>query len=234
MAVRRRKSARRNRMPSGLARYWAKHRKNPRRRRRSVMRNRRRARRNYASAGMVAMNRPARRNRRRARRNPVHHRRHHARRNPQFLGFNLPPVMDIAMAGAGMLVSPMLANYVFNNYVAGTSMGTSKYAYLGVEAASVIGLGWAARKFVGVQQGNMFLIGGGVRFVLDAIQVLAPTLLPSVAMPTGLQGMGAQPFLGYYNTMPRKRALGFYNSGSSAQGSMIRQIPSRLDPGFRY
>lgn len=227
-------------MPAGLARYWAKHRRNPsrkRRTRRHVMRNRRhhrRARRNYASAGLVAMN--PRRRRHRARRNPfVRHHRRRARRNPQLLGFTLPPVMDIAMVGAGMIVSPMLANYVFNNFVAGTSMGTSKYAYLGVEAASVIALGWAARKFVGVSQGNMLLIGGGVRFVLDAIQVLAPTLLPSTAMPAGLQGIGAQPFLGYYNRMPGpRRALGFYNSGTGAQGSMIRQIPDRLDPGFRF
>lgn len=233
-----RRRARRNRMPAGLARYWAKHRRNrpPRRRRHHVMRNRRhhrRARRNYAGTGLVAMN-PRRR--RHARRNPRYLRnyRRRARRNPQFMGFTLPPVMDIAMVGTGMIVSPMLANYVFNNFVAGTSMGTSKYAYLGVEAASVLALGWAARKFVGVQQGNMLLIGGGVRFVLDAINVLAPTLLPSTAMPTGLQGMGAQPFLGYYNRMPYKRALGYYNSGPNTQGSMIRQIPDRLDPGFRF
>lgn len=231
--------ARRNRMPAGLARYWAKHRRNPaRKRRRHVMRNRRhyrRARRNYAATGLVAMN-PRRRHRRHAHRNPQvrRHRRHFARRNPQLLGFSLPPIMDIAMVSTGMVLSPMVANYVFNNFVAGTSMGTSKWAYLGVEAASVLALGWAAKKFVGGSQGNLVLIGGGVRFVLDAIQILAPTLLPSSAMPAGLQGMGAQPFLGYYNRMPQRRALGFYNNGTGAQGSMIRQIPDRLDPGFRF
>lgn len=236
-----RRRARRNRMPAGLARYWAKHRRNPRRRhslrnRRRVRRNR--ARRNYASAGMVAMN-----PRRRYRRNRVHrhhYRRNRARRNPSFMGFTLPPTMDLVMVGSGLILTPMVANYVFNSFVAGTSMGTSKWAYLATEAASAAAIGFAVKKFVGSQQGNMILLGAGARVLIDAITILAPTLLPSTAMPTGLSGSGTigQPFLGYYNRLSQpRRALGYYNRSGvpmSRQGSMIQNIPARLDPSFRY
>lgn len=246
-----RRKARRNRMPAGLARYWASHRRkrttsvHRRRRRRSVMSNprrrRSRARRNYASAGMVAMN-PRRRH---VRRNRIHHRRrHHARRNPSLMGFTIPPMMDIAGVAAGMLVPPMLANYVWNNYVATTSMGTSKWAYLGVEAASVVVPAMVVRKFVNVRVGNMMLLGGAVRFVLDVIQTLSPTLLPSVASPTGLSGGGyqGQPFLGMYERMPSRRTLSgmgkYYNRNAPnsvmGSGSMIQNVPDRLDPAYRF
>lgn len=244
MAYRRRR-ARRNRMPAGLARYWSKHRRKARhnrvhrRRRRHVMANprrRRRARRNYASAGMVAMN--PRRRRRHARRNRVM-RRHRARRNPSLLGFTLPPTMDIVGVGTGLIVPPMLANYVFNNFVAGTSLGTSKWAYLGVEALSVAAIGIGVRRFVNVHVGNMVILGGAARVVIDAIQTLAPTLLPSVATPTGLSGFGAQPFLGYYEKRPRMADPGlgkYFYSGSRGSGSgrMIQGVPDRLDPGARF
>jgi hypothetical protein len=244
-----RRKARRNRMPAGLARYWAKHRRKStsthRRRRRSVMSNprrRRRARRNYASAGMVAMN-PRRRH---VRRNRVHHRRRrfHARRNPSLMGFALPPTMDIVGVGAGLVVPPMLANYLFNNFVAGTSMGTSRWAYLGVEAVSVAVPAMVVRKFVNVRMGNMMLLGGVARLALDLVQMLAPTLLPSVAAPTGLSGGGAQgqPFLGMYERMPSRRTLSgmgkYYNRSNPnsmmGSGSMIQNVPDRLDPAYRF
>ena len=247
----RHRRVRRNRMPAGLARYWAKHRRNPRRR--HTMRNRRRhvrrnrARRNYTSAGLVAMN-PRRRSYRRNRVHRHHFRRNRARRNPSFMGFTLPPTMDLVMVGSGLILTPMVANYVFNSFVAGTSMGTSKWAYLATEAASAAALGFAVKKFVGSNQGNMILLGAGARVLIDAITILAPTLLPSTAMPTGLSGAGTigQPFLGYYNNMPRRRMLGNYNVNPglgyyntrgvpmAKQGTMIQNIPARLDPAFRY
>jgi len=246
MAVRRR--SRRNRMPAGLRRYWAKHRRraspNRRRRRRSMSNpRRRRARRNYLSPGMVAAMNPRRR-RRHARRNRIHHhRRHHARRNPSLMGFTLPPTMDIVGVASGLIVPPMLANYIFNNYVAGTSMGTSKWAYLGVEALSVAATGMAVRKFINVRAGNMMLLGGAARFVLDAVQVLMPSLIPTSVMPAGLSGMGAQPFLGFYEQRPRARGIPspglgrYYTPGhaTSSQGSrMIMGTPDRLDPSARF
>ena len=158
------------------------------------------------------------------------------------MGFTLPPTMDIVGVGAGLIVPPMLANYVWNNFVAGTSIGTSKWAYLGVEAASVAATGLAVRRFVNVRVGNMVLLGGFARLAIDIVQNLAPSLLPSsVATPTGLSGMGAQPFLGYYERRPMlpNPGLGkyYYGSGSRTQaapGRMIQSIPERLDPGNRF
>lgn len=163
-------------------------------------------------------------------------RRHRSRRNPSLMGFSLPPTMDILSVGTGLIVPPMLANYVFNNFVAGTSFGTSKWAYLGVEAASVAVTGMAVRRFVNVHAGNMVLLGGAARLVIDAVQTLAPSLLPGVAMPSGLSG---QPFLGFYEQRPRlaNPGLGKYytrtNTGAGP-GRMIQQIPARLDPNARF
>jgi hypothetical protein len=251
MAVRRRK-ARRNRMPAGLRRYWAKHRRNPRkasthrRRRRHVMANprrRRRARRNYTSAGMVAMN-PRRR--RHYRRNKVHHRRR-ARRNPSFggnlFGITIPPLIDIAAIGTGLVVAPMVANYAWNNFIAGTSIGTSKWAYIAVEAASVGATGYVAKRFISPKFGNMLLVGGFVKVAMDLVNTLAPSLIPSTAAPTGLSG---QPFLGVYEQRPVNRGpvpgLGvYYNRGpgsgrvpGSGPGRMIATTADRLDPTNRF
>lgn len=165
----------------------------------------------------------------------MRNRRHRARRNPALLGFTLPPVMDIAAVGIGLVGTPMLANYVFNSFIAGTSMGTSKYAYIATEAASVAALAWGAKRFIGPNAGKLVLLGGGARVVLDLITMLAPTLLPSTAMPTNLSG---QPFLGYYERMHNTRALGrYYTPGAqqnSAQNKMIKGIPDRLDPSARF
>lgn len=174
----------------------------------------------------------------------MRNRRHRARRNPALLGFTLPPAMDIASVGAGLVVSPMLANYVYNNFVAGTSLGGSKYTYLAVEALSVAALGFGVKRFVNPRAGNLVLLGGAARVLIDAIQVLAPTLLPATAMPTGLSGMGAQPLLGmynppprlgYYNTMPQRRALSGMGSYYGAPpGRALIGVPDRLDPGQRF
>jgi hypothetical protein len=243
MALRRRRRSRRNRMPAGLRRFWAKHRRHrtnrvhrrrTRRARLNPPRRRRRARRNYAASGMLAMNR---RRRRSYRRNRVMRHRRRARRNPSLLGFTLPPVMDIAAVGAGYVVSPLLANYVWNNWVAGTSLGTSKWAYLGVEAISVAVPAMVVRRFVNVRAGNLMLLGGAAKVALDLINTLAPTLLPAVATPTGLgfyetmgprralSGVGEQPFLGRYLT--RGRPI-------PQSGRMISSVPDRLDPGARF
>jgi hypothetical protein len=201
-------------------------------------RRRRRARRNYTSAGMVAMN-PRRRRRHHARRNRMHYRRHRARRNPSLFGFTLPPTVDIVGVGAGLIVPPMLANYIFNNFVAGTSFGTSKWAYLGTEAVSVAISGMVVRRFVNQRVGTMMLLGGFARLVIDAVQTLAPTLLPGTAMPTGLSG---QPFLGKYENMPVRRTLSgmgkYYRPSVPNQlmqsSSIIQNTPSRLDPNYRF
>jgi len=245
--ARRHRRARRNRMPAGLARYWAKHRANPRRKyRRNRIHHRRRSRRNYASAGMIASNR-RRHHRRHYRRNRVHRRRH-ARRNPvsgTILGFSIPPMMDIVGVGAGLIATPMLANYAWNSFIVPNNWTTSKYAYLGVTAASAVLPGWLVKRFAGNPRiGNLMILGGLVSFAMTAVQTLAPGMLPATAVPTGLSGMGSQPFLGYYETMPmlrpnvpRRGLLGRYYSPGSAMenvGKIITGAPERLDPQARF
>ena len=171
-------------------------------------------------------------------------RRHRARRNPfggksiSIMGIQLPPITDIAAVGAGLIGTPILTNYIFNNFVAGTSMGTSKWAYLGTEAVAVLAPAYVVRRFVNVRVGNMLLLGGAARLVLDLVQTLAPTLIPSTAMPTGLSGgMGSQPFLGVYEKMgqPQRRLGQYYSRGANQNASrMIQGVPDRLDPSGRF
>jgi hypothetical protein len=146
-------------------------------------------------------------------------------------------MVDIAAVAGGFIGAPMLANYVWNNFVAGTSIGTSKWAYLGVEAASVAATGYAVRRFVNVRAGNLLLLGGAAKVAIDLINMLAPTLIPTTAAPTGLgfyetmgqrralSGVGEQPFLGRYLTKGRPMAQ---------SGRMISAVPDRLDPGARF
>jgi hypothetical protein len=170
-------------------------------------------------------------------------RRHRARRNPfgskQFsiMGIQLPPVTDLAAVAAGLVGTPILTNYIFNNYVAGTSFGTSKWAYLGTEAVAVLAPAYVVRRFVNVRVGNMLLLGGAARLVLDLVQTLAPTLIPTTAMPTGLTGMGSQPFLGVYEKLgqPNRRLGMYYSRGANQNASrMITGVPDRLDPSGRF
>lgn len=150
------------------------------------------------------------------------------------MGIQLPPIVDIAAVGAGLIGTPILTNYIFNNFVAGTSMGTSKWAYLGTEAVAVFAPAYVVRRFVNVRVGNMLLLGGAARLALDLVQMLAPTLIPSTAMPTGL---GSQPFLGVYEKLgqPQRRLGQYYSRGANQNASrMIQGVPDRLDPSGRF
>src|SRR6185295_19441526 len=95
-----RMARRKNKMPAGLRRYWAKHRRGGRK---NSPRRRRRRSNPYPMAGTVAMvNR--KRSRRRGRSNPK--RRHHYRRNPAILGITLPPIQAVIYAGVGFVGVP--------------------------------------------------------------------------------------------------------------------------------
>jgi hypothetical protein len=223
---------RKGRMPAGLARYWAK-------KRRGGTKRRRRAKSNFASAGMLANPRRRRRSRGRGRRyspamrrltgrayghNPRRHRRH-ARRNPQLLGFQLPQLQDVVFTGAGFIVPPMLTSYIMT--LIPDSYKTNQAVVWGVKAASVLVPSLAVRKFVSQRAGNLMLLGGAVSFTIDLIKTFAPGMIP---------GLGAQPFLGYYNTMPQPRALGKYQTGNRLGGlpAMISATPERLMPTNRF
>lgn len=183
MAVRRRKRA----MPAGLKRYWATHRRKgaksaPARRRRSTRR-----RKNWISPGMVVAANPRRRRRsmylKGARRNPHHRRRH---RNPAILGFQLPAIKSVVFAGIGFagpsLLSGFLSQMVPSVMSQASSMGIAgKYL---VKVGSVLGLTYLTRRFVGSNEANMVLIGGGVNVGLSLMNDFAPGFLP--ANPLGM------------------------------------------------
>lgn len=140
----------------------------PRRRRRVA---RRRKANPWPMAGLVANPR------RRRRRNPHlkrRSRRHHYSRNPKILGIDLP-VQDVVFAGVGFIapatVEGLLASYIPSS-LTGSNLG--QYA---IKIASVLGISFAIRKFVGVRQGNMALIGGGVYVLSVAAAQYMPSLL---------------------------------------------------------
>lgn len=234
-------SRRERRMPAGLARYWATHRRKPRRRRA--------AKRNYTSTGML-LNPKRRRRRASGRRNVMvtNPRRRRSigrarrvrryRRNPGLLGgrsmslmgFSLPPLDAVAFVGAGLIVPPLVTSYIMTMLPA--DWKTSKAAYYGVKAVSVLVPAMLLKQFVSPRAGNLMLLGGAASFVIDLIKDFAPGVIP---------GLGVQPFLGYYPSMGiPSRQLGTYPGRGGAQrlpgllSPMIASTPDRLNPAGRF
>ena len=152
--------------------------------------------------------------------------RRRARRNPQLLGFQLPALTDVVFTGAGFIVPPMLTSYVMK-WIPDEYKTNQAVVWL-VKGASVLVPSLAVRKFVSQRAGNLMLLGGAVSFAIDLVKTFAPGVIP---------GLGAQPFLGYYNNMPQTRGLGKYaGRGGGGQGlpPMISSTPTRLMPTERY
>lgn len=233
----------RRRQPAGLARYWAAKRKGrkraaPKRRRRArrsvaanPRRRRRSYRRNYAASGLIQN--PHRR--RRHTRNP--RRRHHYRRNPSLgsvMGMQLPDIQDILFTGAGIVVPPILTSMLMG-YLP-VDWKTSKPAYYGVKAASVLIPSMLVRKFVSRRAGNLMLIGGAASLAIDLVRDFMPNLLPAASV-------SGQPFLGFYERMPVRipagNGMGRYSSipvrSMPVQRTpLLSQTPERLSPGGRF
>lgn len=171
---------------------------NPRRRRRTHRR-----RRNWMVSGAVTPFTNPRRRRRSSRRNRVHHRRRHARRNPAFMGFTIPPLKSVLFAGVGFAGPSMVSGFLSSTFPTimsqTTSMGVAgKYL---VKIGSVLGLAWLTRRFVGSNEANMVMVGGAANVVLSIANDFAPGLLPanplSAYIPTSTVGMqGVQSYVG--------------------------------------
>jgi hypothetical protein len=113
---------------------------------------------------------------------------------------------------------------------------TSKAAYYGVKAASVLIPSMIVRKFVSRRAGNLMLVGGAASFAIDLVREFAPSLLPGGSV-------GAQPFLGngvgFYERMPRQVGMGRYSSVAVRsvpiqRTPLLSMTPERLSPGARY
>ena len=191
MAVRRRRRTRR------VHRKGRKHnvRRMPNRRRRSAPRRRRRN--PWTVAGSVV---PMVANPRRKRRiTHARRRRRSVRRHRNPFGLSIPPMKSVAFAGVGFIgpsiVSSVLTSSVPSLMTTVTGMGLiGKYV---IRIGSVLGLSWLVKRFVGVNEGNMVLIGGGVNVALTLVNDFAPSLLPAnplaMYVPTVFPPMMQQP-----------------------------------------
>jgi hypothetical protein len=142
------------------------------------------------------------------------------------LGFQLPQLQDVVFTGAGFIVPPLVTSYIMK--MIPDEYKTNQAVVWGVKAASVLVPSLAVRKFVSQRAGNLMLLGGAVSFTIDLIKTFAPGMIP---------GLGSQPFLGFYNTMPNPRALGKYQQGGrggSGLPTMIQSTPERLMPTNRF
>lgn len=174
MAARKRRRTRRVRRTHGRKHTM----RAPRRRRRASPRRRRRN--PWTVAGSVIPMVANPRRRRRGRKHVSRRRRStHRRSNP--FGLALPPMKSVAFAGVGFIgpsiVSSVLTSTVPSLMTQVTGMGLiGKYV---IRVASVLGLSWLTKRFVGVNEGNMVLIGGGVNVALTLVSDFAPGLLPA-------------------------------------------------------
>ena len=216
----RRKKRRKGRMPAGLRRYWATHRrggKSKRRRARAVMVNPKRRRRARAAN-------PVRRYKRRRARNPVrsHKRRRRARnpvfsrsrkrrrhRNP-FSTSGLTAMLKPAGIGAAGAIAAAIA-YGFIAPKLPASLATGFFPTV-IKAAAAIGLGMIVGKVMTKQDGQYATIGG---LTVVLVGVATPYITSAAPTLPGLSGLA-----GYGDYIPH-RPMGAY-SNSLQRGKTTR------------
>lgn len=162
MAARKRRSTRRRTSASV----------NPRRRtrRKSYRRNA------YPVAGLVVNPRRRRASRRRVA-NP-RRRRSSMRRNPAIFGIGLPPINSVIFAGIGFIAPPMVEGFL--NRTLPSSITSSTLGKYAIRVASVVGLSFAVKQFVGSAEARMVAIGGGVYVLSSAVSEFAPGIIPGL------------------------------------------------------
>ena len=180
---RRRRARGRRRMPAGLARYWATHRRG---KRRTVARRRRRR---HAA---VAVN-PRRRRRASFRR---HYRR--IRRNPSFRGLAssgrgiLHGVVVPGAIGAGGAVALDVVMGYATPYLPATLQ--SGWFNVAVKIAGAVGVGMGVGKVLGRERGRVATIGGVTVVLYGVMRGLLKSVAPSVP---GLSGLGMHDYTPY-------------------------------------
>lgn len=181
-----------------------------RKRRRTTRRpTRRRRRRNAYPVGGLVTN-PRRRRRRASR--VASRRRSSYRRNPQVMGLSIPPLSDIAFAGAGFIAPPMVEGFV-NQYLP-VELTTNTLGRYAVRIGSVLFLSWATKQVIGAHEAKMVAIGGGAYVATSAIAEFMPDMVPGMGAYTT-----AAPSLGSYTApnQPVYQGEGrMLNQGNSA------------------
>jgi len=142
----------------------------------------------------------------------------------------------VLFTGAGMVIPPIMTSFLMG-YLP-TDWKSSRAAYYGVKAVSVLVPSMLVRRFVSQRAGNFMLIGGAASFAIDLVREFMPNLLPS--------GVGAQPFLGFYERMPMPSPRGLMGNGMGRYMSvpvrganvqrtpLLMETPERLMPGARF
>jgi hypothetical protein len=203
---------RKGRMPAALKRYWAAKRArmvNPRRRRRRRHVNRRHHHRGLFMARRRRRhaNSHRRRHHHRARRRFAN-RRHHYRmrrrhRNPRSgsAGLNVNSIVREglvpgAIGAAGALATQYLLGYLTPSLPSSLTSGAGA---IGVQAAAAVGVGLAARKFLGRSRGDMVMVGG---LVVTAYSLFQSLLSGSSIGMSGLRDFTPYPMRGLGAYMP--------------------------------
>jgi len=154
------------------------------------------------------------------------------------MGISLPPLDAILFTSAGLVIPPVMTSYLMS--MLPTTLTSSKIGYYAVKAAAVLGSSLLVRKFVSQRAGNFMLIGGAASLALDLVSEFAPGLIPR---PAAVAGMGAQPFLGFYERMPSRipagNGMGRYTgipvqSRSVQRTPIMSTTPDRLLPEKRF
>lgn len=166
---------RKNKMPAGLRRYWAKHRKSRSNRKASPRKRRRNP---WPMAGTVAaVNRPRKAHQRGRKSRSNRKRRSSYRRNPAILGISLPPLQSVIYAGVGFVGVPILEGFLSKFLpVSLTGSTIGKYA---TRIGAVLGLSFIAKMVIGASEAKMVAIGGGAYVLTGAITEFAPGLIPA-------------------------------------------------------
>jgi hypothetical protein len=208
-----RRKKRKGRMPAGLRKYWATHRraggKRRRRKARAVMTNPRRRSRRRAKNPMRAHRRRraknpsyGRKHRRRAR-NPVYGKRRRKRHhNPFSTGGLMAVVKPAAIGAAGAIATAIAYGFAAPSLPATLTTG---YLPTLIKAAAAIGLGMLVGKFMSRQDGQYATIGGLTVVLVGAVTPLITSAAPTIP---GLSGLA-----GYGDYVPMRPKMGAYAPG---------------------
>jgi hypothetical protein len=225
---RHRRNARKGRMPPGLAKYWATHRRGSRTR----LSNPRRRRRNPSRSTMRHRHRHRNPIRHRRRRNPHHHHRRRHLRNPRYrrrnprengaTGLVREAIVPALVGGAGALVTSVALGYVQPSLPTQLQSGWFNVA---VQAVAAVGIGLLARRFIGRDRGDMVMVGALTVTAYSAFVSLVSGLTSTAATTTTAVTTCGSTVSDYTPFRPR---VGAYMPGNNPRMHPLGRLGGRV------
>ena len=176
--------------------------------RRRISRRRPLKRNAYALAGPVIGGNPRRRRRRRSAKPRLARGawRRRVQRNPKLFGITLPPLQSVVFASAGFIAPPMLEGFL--GQFMPVEMQTNVLGKYALRIASVLGLTWITKSFVGASEAKMVALGGSAYVLTTAVSEFAPDLIPGMSayVQPGLSGYIA-PNQPTFSTIPADNVM---------------------------